>query len=222
MMDDVPQRLVDRTQSYADGINAYIDHVQGPGAARDAGRVRRAPGAPDRRVDDRSTRRASASSSLAPCHRATAASFATRSRSPTPARRRSSGSFPSARTGQLADDPALRGQASPRSPAAPAPIGARAFASRRSSSPSRTSRASSTPPQEIPRAAAAERTAGRRARRGPSEHPPQPRRLVHVGDARPGSEQRLPLQRPAARLLRARALRRVRAPLARASRTSTA
>ena len=33
MMEEVPQRLVERTQSYADGINAYIDHVQGPGAA---------------------------------------------------------------------------------------------------------------------------------------------------------------------------------------------
>ena len=33
MLDEVPQRLVDRTQSYADGINAYIDEVQGPGAA---------------------------------------------------------------------------------------------------------------------------------------------------------------------------------------------
>ena len=32
MMDEVPQDLEDRTQSYADGINAYIDHVQGPGA----------------------------------------------------------------------------------------------------------------------------------------------------------------------------------------------
>ena len=31
MLDDVPQRLIDRTQSYADGINAYIDEVQGPG-----------------------------------------------------------------------------------------------------------------------------------------------------------------------------------------------
>jgi penicillin G amidase len=31
MFDEVPQRLVDRTQSYADGINAYIDYVQGPG-----------------------------------------------------------------------------------------------------------------------------------------------------------------------------------------------
>jgi penicillin amidase len=31
MMDDVPQALQDRTQSYADGINAYIDYVQGPG-----------------------------------------------------------------------------------------------------------------------------------------------------------------------------------------------
>ncbi|MEJ7876738.1 MAG: penicillin acylase family protein, partial [Solirubrobacterales bacterium] len=33
MMDEIPQRLVDRTQSYADGINAYIDFVQGPGFA---------------------------------------------------------------------------------------------------------------------------------------------------------------------------------------------
>ena len=32
MMDEIPQRLRNRTQSYADGINAYIDHVQGPGA----------------------------------------------------------------------------------------------------------------------------------------------------------------------------------------------
>jgi penicillin G amidase len=32
MMDQIPQRLVERTQSYADGINAYIDFVQGPGA----------------------------------------------------------------------------------------------------------------------------------------------------------------------------------------------
>ncbi len=32
MMDEAPQRLIDRTQSYADGINAYIDYVQGPGA----------------------------------------------------------------------------------------------------------------------------------------------------------------------------------------------
>ena len=31
MLDEVPQRLVERTQSYADGINAYIDEVQGPG-----------------------------------------------------------------------------------------------------------------------------------------------------------------------------------------------
>lgn len=33
MVDRTPQRLVDRTQSYADGINAYIDFVQGPGFA---------------------------------------------------------------------------------------------------------------------------------------------------------------------------------------------
>ena len=31
MLDDVPQSLIDRTQSYSDGVNAYIDHVQGPG-----------------------------------------------------------------------------------------------------------------------------------------------------------------------------------------------
>jgi len=33
MLDRTPQRLVDRTQSYADGINAYINFVQGPGFA---------------------------------------------------------------------------------------------------------------------------------------------------------------------------------------------
>ena len=117
MMDDVPQRLVDRTQSYADGINAYIDYVQGPGFAEMPGEFVALQALPIEHWTSLDSARVGIFLART-VPRATAASFGTRSRSPTPARRPSSASFRSAPRASCRPCPAPRAS-SPPSPAAP-------------------------------------------------------------------------------------------------------
>ena len=210
-----PAELRARAEAYRDGINAWVAEVRSD--PTQAARASSRRWACRRRLDAARHRPRSASSSPAPCPRATTATS-----SRTPARSRRSGRtafdqlLPLRTQGAVPTRAARARACSRRSRAARASRSARAFGARSGSSRG----AAAAGPPTAPAAA-------RRARRARAAivapGSARTRRLVHVARsaAAEAAPARLPVQRPAARLLDPRAVRGVRAALARA-RTSAA
>ena len=186
MLDEVPQRLLDRTQSYADGINAYIDEVQGPAVTEMPGEFVALGALP---IEE-----------WTPIDSARVGIFLARTvpsgdggelRNALALADAGSKAFdkllPVRTRGQLPTVPSSEG----RFPAQPGRSGAdrrKGYRKSRRFLAKQDLQSVVDTTEEIPRAAPAERGVRHgRSRSGPSQHPPQPGRLVHVGDARRGA-----------------------------------